>query len=128
LKLEDHDVDLVISDQRMPGMSGLAFLRKVRIEFPDVLTILLTAHGDMETAMEAINEAGVYKFILKPWHDEDLRLTIKRALELRRLVMERNSLRHQVKRRDAVLKEIEKEFPGISNVEKDENGYILLKD
>lgn len=126
-KLKDHEVDLVISDYKMPGMSGLEFLRQVQIDYPDILTIMLTAHGDIETAMEAINEAGVYKFILKPWNEDELRVTVRRALELRQLILEKHSLLHQVKRQDAILSELEKRHPGITKLERDKNGYILLK-
>jgi len=126
-KLKNHEVELVISDQKMPGMSGLEFLKKVQLDYPHILTIMLTAHGDLETAMEAINEAGVYKFILKPWNEADLRLTIRRALELREVVMERDSLLDQVKKQDATLRELEKKHPGITNVERDEHGRPFLK-
>ena len=126
-KLKNHEVELVISDQKMPGMSGLEFLKKVQLDYPHILTIMLTAHGDLETAMEAINEAGVYKFILKPWNEADLRLTIKRALELREVVMERDSLLDEVKKQDATLRELENKHPGITKVERDEHGRPILK-
>ncbi|MEA3361119.1 MAG: response regulator [Thermodesulfobacteriota bacterium] len=120
-KLHIREVDLVISDQKMPGMSGINFLKKVQIDYPDILTIMLTAYGDIETAIDAINEAGIYKFILKPWNETDLRLTVKRALELRQLVMEKYSLLYQVKKRDAILRDLEKKYPGITKVERDED-------
>ena len=126
-KLKNHEVELVISDQKMPGMSGLEFLKKVQLDYPHILTIMLTAHGDLETAMEAINEAGVYKFILKPWNEADLRLTIKRALELREVVMERDSLMDQVKKQEAMLGELERKHPGITKVDRDEHGTPILK-
>lgn len=125
-KMEAHDVDVVISDNRMPGMSGVEFLKKVHIAYPQTLTIMLTAYADIGAAMKAINEAGVYKFILKPWNDADLRLTIKRALELRQLVMERNSLLQEVKAREAMLMELERKHPGITEVARDQQGRILI--
>lgn len=126
-KLKNHEVHLVISDQRMPGMTGLELLKKVKIDYPKTLTIILTAYGDIETAMEAINDAGVYKFILKPWDEADLRVTIKRALELRQLVTERDSLLQQLKTQEAIFKELERKYPGITKVERDKNGTPVLE-
>lgn len=124
--LKDYDVHLVISDQKMPGMNGLDFLKRVKRDYPQILTIMLTGQSELEIAMDAINEAGVYKFILKPWNDNDLKVTIRRALETLELIWERESLLQQVKSRDAVLQNLEKEYPGIGKVERDEDGYIIL--
>jgi len=92
VKLKNNKIDLVISDQNMPGMNGLQFLKRVRAEHPDVVTIILTASGEVETAVKAVNEVGVYQFILKPFNVMDLRLTVKRALEHKQLLEERNLL------------------------------------
>lgn len=125
--LEMRDFDLVVSDQHMPGMDGVTFLRKVKVEQPQTLTIMLTGAKEINVAMEAINEAGVYKFILKPWDDDDLRVTIRRALESLDVVRERDALRERVKSRDTLLKNLEQEHPGITQVEKDEDGYLILE-
>lgn len=124
--LKRYDVDLVISDHKMPGMNGLDFLKRVKSDYPQILTIMLTGQAEIEIAMSAINEAGVYKFILKPWDDYDLKITARRALEALDLICERDSLLQQVKAQDAVLQDLEKEFPGISKIEYDEDGYIIL--
>lgn len=124
--LKEYAVDLVISDQKMPGMNGLDFLKRVKSDYPQILTIMLTGQAELEIAMDAINEAGVYKFILKPWNDDDLKVTVRRALEALELICERDSLLQQVKVQDAFLQDLEKEFPGISKVERDEDGYIIL--
>jgi adenylate cyclase len=92
LKLKNNKIDLVISDQNMPGMSGLQFLERVRAEHPDVVTIILTTSSEVETAVKAVNDVGVYQFILKPFNVMDLRLTVKRALEYKQLLEERNLL------------------------------------
>jgi len=123
--LEAHEVSLVVSDYNMPGMDGLAFLKEVKKASPQALTVMLTGVGDIEVAMHAINEVGVYKFILKPWDDADFKVTIRRALESLELVMQRDSLLEQVKTRDALLQELEREHPGITRVERDDDGYII---
>ena len=123
--LKDHEVHLIISDQRMPGMNGIDFLKQIKIDFPQILTIMLTGNTEIEIAMNAINEAGVYKFILKPWNDNNLKVTIRRALETLELIWERDSLLQQVKTHDAILEDLENKYPGISKVERDENGYVI---
>jgi DNA-binding NtrC family response regulator len=127
LKLEDDEymVDLVISDHLMPAMSGIEFLKRVRVEHPHVLTIMLTGHSELDTVIEAVNEAGIYKFILKPWNNEDLRQTVKRALELKTLVMERDSLLQKIKTKDVILKELERKHPGITKAGRDDDGSAL---
>jgi len=124
--LKDHDVHLVISDQKMPGMNGIDFLKRIKREYPQILTIMLTGNAEIEIVMNAINEAGVYKFILKPWNDNNLKVTIKRALETLELIWERDSLLEEVKTRDAILQNLEKQHPGISKVERDEDGFIII--
>jgi len=124
--LQDENIDIVISDQNMPGMSGLVFLEKVKINYPHILTIMMTAHSDIQIAVKAINEAGVYKFILKPFEEEILKITIRRGLETLQLIKERDTLLQQVKARDAILKDLETEHPGITQVERDADGFIVL--
>lgn len=74
---------VVISDQRMPEMQGTAFLKQVEYKHPDCVRLILTAHGDLDTAMAAINEGHVFRFILKPWNDDDLKAQVHAALEHR---------------------------------------------
>jgi len=128
LKLEDDDyeVDLVISDHMMPAMTGIDFLKRVRVEHPHVLTIMLTGHSEVGTAIKAINEVGIYKFILKPWNNDDLLQTVKRALELKDLVMERDSLLQKMKAKDIMLKELERKHPGITKVKRDDDENVFI--
>ena len=126
--LKKHNVQLVISDQTMPEMTGLEFLKKVRVEYPEVLTMMLTGNAEVEIAMEAINEIGVYKFILKPWENTDLIITIRRALESQELLLERDNLLKQLQLRDTILVELENEHPGITKINIDEDGYIISED
>lgn len=125
--LEAREVSLVISDYNMPEMSGLEFFKTVKHLYPHLLTIMLTGQAQLEVAVQAINEAGVYKFIQKPWNDADLKLTILRALEAIDLSTERDTLMQKIKSRDTILKELESKHPGITQVERDEDGYLVLK-
>jgi DNA-binding NtrC family response regulator len=74
---------VVISDQRMPEMQGTAFLKQVEYKHPDCVRLILTAHADLDAAMAAINEGHVFRFILKPWNDDDLKAQVNAALEHR---------------------------------------------
>ncbi len=105
--LENYEVNLVVSDQKMPGMDGLEFLKRAKKEYPQIVTIMLTGHAEVEIAMNAINEAGVYKFILKPWDDNDLKVTIRQALDTTmELMQERDSLLQRVKTRNTIIQDL----------------------
>jgi DNA-binding NtrC family response regulator len=125
--IKAREVSLVISDYNMPGTNGLEFLKQIKALYPHVLTIMLTGQAEVQLAVEAINAAGVYKFILKPWDDEDLKITVRRSLESIDLATERDQLLQKVKSRDAILNDLEAKFPGISKVNKDDNGYLILQ-
>ncbi len=80
-RLAEGPFQLVISDFMMPGMDGAHFLREVKQRSPDTIRIMLTGHANTDAVMGAINDGAVYKFILKPWNDDDLRVTVALALE-----------------------------------------------
>ncbi len=79
--LKTEKFDLIISDQRMPDITGDAVLKFAMQEQPEAIRILLTGYSDMESLVRCVNEAGIYKYITKPWEPENLRLTVVRALE-----------------------------------------------
>lgn len=79
--LRDHDVMLIIADQRMPGMSGVKFLDKSIAIRPDAIRIILTGYTDINSAIEAINTGRVYRYLTKPWEEADLRQNVKTALD-----------------------------------------------
>ncbi len=79
--LSQHDVALLVTDQRMPGMTGIELLKHAAALRPHMVRIILTGYTDMEALVEAINCGQVYRYVTKPWNNEDLRLTAARALE-----------------------------------------------
>ncbi|PRE35516.1 HD domain-containing phosphohydrolase [Burkholderia cenocepacia] len=83
--LASTDIDLIVSDMRMPHMSGAEFLARARALYPDTMRILLTGYAELASVVQAVNEGGVYRYLNKPWDDHDLLLTIEHALEQRRL-------------------------------------------
>lgn len=79
---ETPDIQLVISDYRMPGMDGVDFLKQVNERWPSTIRIVLSGFADTASVVGAINEGQIYKFIPKPWNDEELKLAIAKALEV----------------------------------------------
>ena len=76
-----HDIAVIISDQRMPEMTGIDFLKKAAEMRPQTVRIMLTGYTDAEALVEAINSGVVYKYLTKPWNNDELRNTLKRALQ-----------------------------------------------
>jgi two-component system, NtrC family, sensor kinase len=79
--LKEDIFQVVVSDYRMPGLNGIEFLRKVYNNWPETVRIVLSGYADVATIVEALNEGQIYKFIPKPWNDNDLKITISNALE-----------------------------------------------
>lgn len=118
--------DVVMSDYRMPQLTGVEFLRALKEIAPDTIRILLTASTEFDTVRSAINEAAVYRFISKPWDVDDLIAQLKEAFALREA--ENLSSTSGVKD-DAPadpLLELEREEPGITKVNWGPNGEIIL--
>ena len=92
-QLGQHDAALLITDQRMPGMTGVELLKHTATIRPHMVRIILTGYTDVETLVEAINSGLVYKYVTKPWNNDELRLTVSRALEH----YETNKARHELK-------------------------------
>jgi DNA-binding NtrC family response regulator len=90
--LNQHDAALLITDQRMPGMTGVELLKHTATVRPHMVRIILTGYTDVETLVEAINSGHVYKYVTKPWNNDELRLTVSRALEH----YETNKARHEL--------------------------------
>lgn len=90
--LEQHDVALLITDQRMPGMTGIELLKRTSEFRPHMVRIILTGYTDIGALVEAINCGQVYRYVTKPWNNDDLRLTVERALQH----YETNKSRHEL--------------------------------
>jgi type II secretory ATPase GspE/PulE/Tfp pilus assembly ATPase PilB-like protein/DNA-binding response OmpR family regulator len=93
--LAGDNCQLMIADYMMPVMNGAELLRTVKQRYPDMIRIMLTGHADTEAVMSAIKEGAVYKFILKPWNDDDLRVTVALALEQYDLMQSNRNLQKQ---------------------------------
>ena len=103
--LKSNTPDLVISDFLMPEMNGIDFLLEVKKYYNDISLILLTGYADKENAIRAINEIGLYRYIEKPWKDEELIINVKNGIERSYLLAQ---LRQKISELEAAKKELEK--------------------
>lgn len=104
--LAKEKVDLVISDMRMPEMNGAQFLEKVREQWPDTLRILLTGYADITSTIDAINKGQIFRYISKPWEDNDITLSVKHALERRDLERKNQGLEELTRKQNQELKQL----------------------
>lgn len=104
--LETREVDLVISDMRMPEMDGAHFLEQVRANWPDTIRLLLTGYADVQSILAAINNGEIYRYVTKPWNDNDIQLIVRHALERRELEREKRRLEALTRRQNEELKEL----------------------
>ncbi|MDX1587637.1 MAG: ATPase, T2SS/T4P/T4SS family [Oleiphilaceae bacterium] len=101
--IQQQTFHLMITDYKMPGMSGAELLQEVKRMAPDTLRIMLTGQADTQAVMSAINEGAVYRFILKPWNDDELRVTVALALEQFELRQKNRQLEHTASRQQKDL-------------------------
>ncbi|MFQ5900666.1 MAG: sigma-54-dependent transcriptional regulator [Thermodesulfobacteriota bacterium] len=90
--LKDRPIDLIIADQRMPGLSGLDLLAKVRYTYPDTIRILITGYTDMDIVIDSINKGGIHRYIKKPWDPDDLKWVIDQELSSYKLILKNREL------------------------------------
>ncbi len=104
--MESQSVDLVISDMRMPEMNGAQFLAEVCTRWPATMRLLLTGHSDVSAIIDAINRGEIYRYITKPWDDNDIVLIVRGALERLSLEQEKKRLEALTARQNQELKEL----------------------
>lgn len=103
---EEGDIRLVVSDYRMPGMNGVEFLSQVCAKWPHIIRIVLSGYADTAAVVEAINLGQIYKFIPKPWNDEELKTAIHTALQHQELQFQNTQLAEELQQKNQQLKEI----------------------
>ena len=126
--LAGNDIDVIVSDERMPGMTGSQFLAEVRKQWPNTIRMILSGQADLEAAVRAINEGEVYRFLLKPCHPKELQMTILQGLQQKKLVAQSRKLLQEHQKTQNLLEELEKASPGITKIEMDEDGVITMDD
>jgi len=126
--LAREPIAVVISDEKMPGMQGTEFLAMVFRHFPETIRIMLTGHANLEVAIRAINEGQIYRFLMKPANEQEIRYTIRQAIQQKELADKSRQLLQKVKQQDFILQRLEKDNPGITRVERDSTGAIVVED
>jgi len=120
---KSQPVHVIISDHRMPGMTGTELLKEIKVKYPNTIRIMLTGYADTDAVMGAVNEGAVYKFITKPWNDDDLRLTVGLALEQYDLIRENTTLKRQAETQTKEIKRLSR----FVNAHHSQLGPILIK-
>jgi len=100
--MRKYPIDLVISDQRMPEMTGVELFEQILAEFPDPIRMVMTGYSDMHAIIDAVNKGKIYYYIAKPWKHEELKLVIDNALDSYRLKMENRELAEE--RNELIIK------------------------
>ena len=102
-RLAECEVDVIVSDQRMPGMTGVEFLRLAKELFPDTVRIVLSGYTELQSIIDAVNEGAIYRFLTKPWDDERLRAHVAEAFRHKAMADENRRLSMQVETANAEL-------------------------
>lgn len=126
--LRAESIDVVVSDEQMPGMLGSELLAIVCREHPETIRIMLTGNATLQTAVAAINEGQIFRFLMKPCNGAELAVTIRQALQHKALLQQSCRLLNTVRRQSALLNRLEDEHPGISKVTRDEDGIVVMED
>ncbi|KAB2881402.1 response regulator [bacterium] len=103
--LKQSPVKVIITDERMPKMNGMAFLRQARLILPNTVNIILTAYTDLSVAIDAINSGIVYRYLVKPWDTDELRITIRQAFERFDLLNDNKNLTEELLRKNHELEQ-----------------------
>jgi DNA-binding NtrC family response regulator len=123
--LEREHVDVVVSDEQMPGLSGSQFLSWVREHFPHTIRMILSGQASLGAAVCAINEGEVYRFFLKPCNAVDLMITIRQALATKRLEEQSRQLLREYQRQAAMLAKVDQNVSELLHLNNDDRGAVL---
>src|SRR6184192_3886102 len=107
--LAQETVDVVMTDQRMPEMTGVEVLHRVRETHPDAIRLLFTGYADLRAVIDAINRGNVYRYIAKPWNPDELQAVVRDAVERHDLIAERQRLITELEQANAELVRINTE-------------------
>jgi len=124
-QLAESQVDVILSDQRMPGMTGVEFLRRAKDLYPNTVRMVLSGFTDLQSIIDAVNEGAIYRFLTKPWDDERIRAHILEAFQQKEMVDENRRLARQVEDANARLERLNQELQ--RSLEEQSDHSSLLK-
>ncbi len=131
--LSRHRVDVIISDQRMPGMTGVEFLRAAKVHYPDTIRIVLSGFTELQSVTDAINEGAIYRFLTKPWEDEQLREHVNKAFEYKELLDQNQQLDIKVRTTNQELVAANRQLGDVlqkthHQIERDEASLAIVRE
>jgi two-component system NtrC family sensor kinase len=121
---KEYPVHLILSDYRMPGMNGVDFLKRVCERWPKIIRIVLSGYADTASIVSAINEGQIYKFIPKPWNDDELKVTIAKAFEVYFLNRQNEILSDELRQTNEELSTINQ---NLEQIVRERSADILLQ-
>ncbi|MCO5976349.1 EAL domain-containing protein [Ideonella oryzae] len=122
--LAEHPVDVILSDQRMPGMTGVEFLHRAAALYPDTVRMTLSGFTDLQSIIDAVNEGAVYKFLTKPWDDDRLRAHVAEAFRRKGMADENRRLSAEVETTNALLAHVNSQLSAALERQR-EQGLLL---
>lgn len=126
--LGEETIDIVVSDERMPEMSGAEFVARVQRDYPSTVRIMLSGQADLQAVVKAVNEGEIYRFLFKPCRAEELIATIHQAAKHKELLDRSAWLLREYKKQAEVIDQYENGGDRVSEVERDEDGAVMLKE
>jgi PAS domain S-box-containing protein len=123
--LAETDIPVVISDQRMPGITGVELLEKVNISHPETIRMIMTGYSDMAAVVDGINKGKIYYYLTKPWDEVELKLVIERALEIVGLRKDNIKIQEELKQNEQLFRDLLESAPDSMIITK-ESGEIIL--
>lgn len=130
-----HQYAVIVSDYQMPTTDGVTYLQFARQHQPNAMRLVLSAYGDRNSMIKAINQAEVYRYLSKPWDDYEVVAAIKSAIDIyqlksenERLLEEVDTQQQMIRAREQELLRLEEDNPGITRVRRDVDGSVLIGD
>lgn len=116
-----HEVDVILSDQRMPGMTGVELLRRAKQLYPETIRLVLSGYTELQSITEAINEGAIYKFLAKPWDDAELRAHLREAFTLKEMADQNRRLDQEVQTANRDLAELNQRLQTLLSAQREQN-------
>jgi diguanylate cyclase (GGDEF)-like protein/PAS domain S-box-containing protein len=116
-----HEVDVILSDQRMPGMTGVELLRRARQLYPETIRLVLSGYTELQSITDAINEGAIYKFLAKPWDDEQLRAHLREAFALKEMADQNRRLDQEVQAANLELADLNRRLQTLLSAQREQN-------
>jgi len=116
-----HEVDVILSDQRMPGMTGVELLRRAKQLYPETIRLVLSGYTELQSITDAINEGAIYKFLAKPWDDEQLRAHLREAFALKEMADQNRRLDREVQTANRELAELNQRLQTLLIAQREQN-------